>query len=1035
LRVRISPSSKHQLHVYLFGAFRIEDKAQLIHLPTRKVESLLAYLILHPSPHPREKLAALFWGDSSDASARGSLRKALALLRKYINEGIVLSDRESVQLNSNFPLWVDVIEFQQRSENFLADPSQYSNPNQWDYYQDDLLHDNYDDWVLPLREQYRSLYLDVLLRAVERYRAESEYKLAIEYAQRILVIDPTNERAHQHLMFCYLTLGDRNKALQQYEACERVLLGELEVEPTRETQALYRWIKQAGSESPSLAARLTNLPIPISSFVGRHKELAKVKQLLSNARLVTLTGAGGSGKTRLAIHTATDLIDSFKDGIWWVELAPLTDPSLVPSAVAKALGLDGRSDQPLTETLKRFFRSRKVLLVLDNCEHLVDACAQLAESLLTSCAELKILATSRETLSLTGEHVWPVPVLSLPDVPNITLMDLLMPYEGIRLFTERATAINPDFVPNDENAVAIAKICLSLDGIPLAIELAAARIKTMSIQEISDGLADRFQLLSAQNRTSQTRHQTLRATVDWSYELLTEDERLLFCRLSIFSGGWTLDAVEAVCSGEGIDRNNISVLLARLVDKSLVFISDDGKRYGMLETIRQYAGEELTEAGSENWMVQQHLLYFLDLAEIADKKIRGPEQLPWIRSLEDERDNLMVAINRSLTMTSLVDMGCRLGSALCWYWYLTGDLIQIKHWLEGAFYQDAHLLKTTTRAKVLLNAGAYSALRVRWLEPVETCKVLEESRVIWNELGSEYALEAAQCLLYLGRTKKQHLSDDSGIEDVHGSIEIFKRLKNHWWQAWALNLLDILVGENRKFLYVREILEEETILWNEVGDRYGKAICLMGIGHLELNLGNFSDSAKFLEESIKILTEFNAKSSLQLLMWYIGDAALGLRQYDQAKLYLEESEQLTHMIGRSYYYPPVYHSLGYATLHMGDDQKAEECFNQALRIDRKYNYILNLVYGLMNFAFLAAFRRNPVIAARLFGAFHANIEVLHKERKLDYSLIDPLTQQEIDHYLSLCQTQIDESEFEQAWNEGSSLTLNDALGEIINVSG
>ncbi|MGB7875056.1 MAG: BTAD domain-containing putative transcriptional regulator, partial [Anaerolineales bacterium] len=566
--VRTPPSSKSHC-VFMLGAFHIEYGTQSIRLPTRKTDSLLAYLILHPGAHTREKLATLFWGDSSSAAARGSLRKALTLLRKYIDSKIVLADRENVQLNSAFPLWVDVLHIENLAKELLTDPSPDLHRCNEIIYQGDLLSNLYDEWVFPLREHYRKLYLDVMLRAVEQARAQSEYKIAIEYAQSILVIDMANERAHQHLMFCYVTLGDRNKALGQYDACQRALQAELAVEPARETRALYEWIKQADSDVPSLAARITNLPIPISSFVGRNRELAKIKQLLLNERLVTLTGAGGSGKTRLAVHAATDLIDSCKDGVWWVELAPLSDATLVPSAVAKAFGIDTRSDQPLTEILAGFLYQKQILLVIDNCEHLIEACAQLAEYLLLTCAELKILATSREALGLAGETVWQVPTMSLPDVQSITLVDLLMQYEGINLFIDRASGVRHDFALDEKNASTVAQVCQQLDGIPLAIELAAARIKTMSLEQIAERLEDRFQLLTVTNRTAQSRHQTLRAAIDWSYELLSEEERQLFCRLSVFSGGWTLNAAEAVCSGEGVEQKDILELLAHLVDKSL----------------------------------------------------------------------------------------------------------------------------------------------------------------------------------------------------------------------------------------------------------------------------------------------------------------------------------------------------------------------------------------------------------------------------------------------------------------------------------
>ena len=1023
--------STNQTRVYLLGAFRVEFKTQSIHLPTRKIEALLAYLILHPGLHTREKLATLFWGDSSEAAARGSLRKALTLLRKHIDSEIVLADRETIGLNPSFPLWADVVHFESKAQELLDDPQPQPVRFNVIAYQGDLLSDFYDDWILPLREHYRGLYLDVMLRAVEQSRGQSEYKLAIGYAQKILTLDVANERAHQHLMFCYITLGDRNKALEQYETCRRALHDELAVEPARETRALYEWIKQSPSDIPSLAARVTNLPIPISSFVGRNRELAKVKRLLSEARLLTLTGAGGSGKTRLATHAATDLIDSFKDGVWWVELAPLSDAKLVTSAVAKALGINTQSDQPLTKTLAHFLVQKQILLVLDNCEHLIEACAGLTEYLLLSCTGLKILTTSREAMGLTGETVWQVPTLSLPDVQSMALVDLLMQYEGINLFVERASAVRHDFALDEKNASTVAQVCQRLDGIPLAIELAAARIKTISLEQISERLDDRFQLLTATNRTAQSRHQTLRAAIDWSFELLSEAESKLFCRLSIFSGGWTLDAAEIVCSGEGIEEKDILRLLARLVDKSLVTFSTDRLRYGMLETIRQYASEKLIQAGLQDWVSQQHFDYYLKLSNKGDKKIRGPEQLDWLSWFEAESANLNSAMERALDSPDTIEKGCELFCSQCWYWYSVGDLIQIQRWLEDTFYQSASLGRTATRAKVLFNAGALSAMRVKWLKPAEAYAALEESLEIWRELGSTYALETAQSLLFLGYTRKRHFNDEMGINSVRESVVIFKKLEDHWWQAWALNLFEVLVWDSMDYQALRNVFEEEASLWKEIGDRFGEALVLMDMGKLELDNGKYFESEVYFKSSLAIFMEFKAKGYLLTLLRYMGNAAQGLKNYSKAQKYYEESVQFAHMIGKAVSISYGYHFLGCATLHLGDAQGAEKYFYQALKLDRENNNKETLVFCLTNFAFLATLRKNLITAVRLFGAFYANIEALQSKEELDQDLIEPIDQLEIDYYLALCQAQLDKAEFDRTWNEGSSLSLDDAISEIL----
>lgn len=409
------------LKIYLLGAFRLEDEKGPVPLPAGKAQLLLAYLALHPGEHSREKLAALFWGDSTDAQARNSLRTILKILRQHLDRRVLLTERSTIQLNPAYSLWVDAGAFSQSANRLsqkTSDPLAISDMlSAIREYRGVLLADYYDDWILPEREHYRELYLDTLLQLTQAARSASEYERAIGYAQRVLSTDSANERAHQHLMFCNLAVGDRRAALNQYAACVRALQTELAVEPSRETTALYEWIRHASSTSTSFTAQITNLPIPVSSFIGRKKELTELQQSLTTTRLLTLSGAGGSGKTRLAIQMATDLIDHFHDGVWWVDLSPVTSDPLVPQSTAQALGVReesitrpnqfpsdpqvgdlGSGEQPLLESLIHFLRQKQLLLVLDNCEHLIAACARLADTLLTHCPNVQILATSREAL-------------------------------------------------------------------------------------------------------------------------------------------------------------------------------------------------------------------------------------------------------------------------------------------------------------------------------------------------------------------------------------------------------------------------------------------------------------------------------------------------------------------------------------------------------------------------------------------------------------------------------------------------------------
>ncbi|HEV2741795.1 MAG TPA: hypothetical protein VGV91_01430 [Rubrobacter sp.] len=393
-----------------------------------------------------------------------------------------------------------------------------------------------------------------------------------------------------------------------------------------------------------------NLPLELSSFVGREKELAEVGRLLENNRLMTLTGTGGCGKTRLALAVAGELVDGFEGGVRLVELAPLADPSLVPQAVGSTLGVREQPGRSPTETLSDYLRPKKALIILDNCEHLVEACAELAETLLRSCPKLRVLATSREALGITGEVAWPVPSLSLPDLRRLPEIEGLPRNEAIRLYLERTAAVKPSFALTEQNAPLVARVCYQLDGIPLAIELAAARAKVLSVEQIADRLDDSFRLLSAGGRTVSPRHSTLQAAMDWSHELLSDEEQVLFRRLSVFAGGFTLEAAESACAGEDLGGDEVLGLLSHLVDKSLVVAweRDEQMRYRLLETVRQYGRDKLRGSGEDAELGRRHAAFFVTLAEEAERERSGPDQARWLVRLEAEHDNVRAALSWSL---------------------------------------------------------------------------------------------------------------------------------------------------------------------------------------------------------------------------------------------------------------------------------------------------------------------------------------------------------------------------------------------------
>ncbi|MBI4790841.1 MAG: hypothetical protein HY782_27745, partial [Chloroflexi bacterium] len=692
--VPLAMAATPMLRVYLLGALRIERDTQTIRLPTRKVESLLAFLVLHPEPHPREKLAALLWNDSSDELARRSLRTGLTTLRKALGEDLLLADRDTVQLNSSFPLWVDALEiFDFRMPNRDSSAIPIENPygtldslkSKIENYHGDLLSDFYDDWILPKRERLRSLYLDTLLRLAQNARSRSEYAQAIEWAQKVLASDPANEKAYQHLIFCSAALGDRIGALNQYDECAKRLCDELGVEPSKETVALRDRIAQESTGSKSREALLTNLPHPLTSFIGREREIAEVKGLLDpsglanpkglGTRLLTLTGSGGCGKTRLAIEVASQLVESFPQGVWWVDLAPLSDAALVPQAAAQALGVREAPNQSLEETLVNYLRGKRLLLVLDNCEHLIEACARLAAKLLSACAELTILTTSREAAGISGEIAWRVPSFAVPDIEHLPPLEQLINYDAIQLFVQRAAAVMPNWKLNGD-APFVARVCARLDGMPLAIELAVARLKVLSVEQIAARLDDRFNLLTTGSRAALPRQQTLRATVEWSYDLLSDTERTLLRRLSVFAGGWTIEAAESVCVDERVKAIDVLDLLARLLDKSLVLVEMHGgaARYRMLEMIRQYARGKLIAADELQMLQARHLDFFVKLAQDAEPKLKGPDAKEWMDRLEGEYDNIRAVFEYA--MANDVAAATRLASALVMFWVRRTYLIE-----------------------------------------------------------------------------------------------------------------------------------------------------------------------------------------------------------------------------------------------------------------------------------------------------------------------------------------------------------------------
>lgn len=729
--------------------------------------------------------------------------------------------------------------------------------------------------------------------------------------------------------------------------------------------------RESGLLKLDLAASLPthNLPALLTSCIGRERQIEQVSRMITDPtrRLVTLTGAGGVGKTRLALQVAEEVRPKFAGGVWLVELAALSDGRLLAQAVAKALGLDEDKDRPPLALLLSFLRTKKLLLVLDDCEHLIEACASLVDALLRACPGLHILATSRDDLDIAGEVSFIVPSLSFPDPSRLPAVENLAHYEAVRLFVERARIALPGYEISQSNAQAIARICRCLDGIPLALELAAARLNVLDVEQIADRLDGNFKLLAGDSRTAWPRHKTMRASIEWSYNLLSSAEQILLQRLSVFMGGWTLAAAETVCAEE--DEAVIN-LLSQLVDKSLVQ-ARPGKepevRFSMLQIIRQFALEKLADTGEDARQRARHLDFYLKLGESAEPRFRGRDQVIWLDRLTNELNNLRSALTWALQTDP--DAGVRLTSALMWFWHLRGRREEGIQWLQqglsaaepGHPKPGAGAQKDPMAWILAKGYGTYGfLLHVKW-ENEDAREMYQKSLKLLQVFDPKNARGMAFALYGLGGCACSLGDFEQASRLLNDSLDLYAKLGDQWGVSECLLLITDLIEDPDQAI---DILQEVYTIKKEHGDLDGMASALQHLSQITFNRGDIHKAAALAEESQTLYRKVGNKELEARILYNLGLIPHIRGDYQAAFQLLEAAFSIYQDTGNDVQQAFCSISIGDLNISKGDYDEASLDIDHALEIGQETDNKLVIGSALLSKGRLDWIRGDRLNAAK-----------------------------------------------------------------------
>lgn len=1076
------------LTIQLFGPLRVLVQGEpMPRVPTRAVEWLLALLVLrHGRTVDRAWLAGTLWPDSEESRALSNLRDMLVHLRKALGleRARVLSPtRDTLTLDLE-GVEVDVVRFDRAVRN--REEAEFKHAVE--VYTGTLLEGCTEEWVFSERASREQACLRALETLADAAEQRQDYAEALVLFRRAESMDALSDSTQRGLMRMLTATRHTPAALYAYREYRLRLREEMNVEPDEQTVQLYQQIREqtrqaaqkrdstraeappAPVSSPQTPSPPSTLPHPLTALIGREQETREISEALSRSRLVTLVGGGGVGKTRLSIQVARSLASDHAQEVVFVELAALSEPQLLSTFVVTVLGIrEEASPQPdyLLRALTARLSTQPVLLVLDNCEHMIEAAASLTQTLLERCPVLRILTTSRQRLGLTGEVVWRVPSLLVPDLEPLPAepaeaITAALVFPAIQLFVERAVSAHSTFqLTRREEVEAVCRICRRLDGIPLAIELAAARVRSLTVEDINGKLDQRFRLLTGGSPTALPRQQTLRSLIDWSYNLLGEEERALLCRLSVFSGGWTLEAAETICTGDLVEEWEMLDLLTSLVDKSLVVAETTGAsvRYRLLETVRQYARDRLLDGGTAPIWRNRHLAFFLKLAEELEANTGSASQQELISHLEEEHDNLRAALDWSLKEKE-GSASLRLCGGLQSFWRMRGHYTEGREWCSRVLGAVEAQVRTLERAKALNTAGIlanlqgdYVSARVYHEESLDLFRELgdkrgiagslhglgnvtsnqgdytsarnhyEESLTLKRELGDRSGIGAA--LHNLGNVAKNQGDYASARAYYEESLGLFREIGHRQFLCNALTNLGrvaALSGDNSR---ASTYFEESLSIYKASRDRHGIATSMIHLGNLAHSQSDSARAQTYYEESLILYREMADRSGIGSALNNLGGVAYQREDYERARAYYEESLTIFRDIGYRQFLSISLLGLGNVAAGLNDYVLARPYYEEGLNIQKELGDRHGIATSLEAYAHMAVKNSKPELALLFWGA----AAVLREE------IGSPLPPGDEERYTcamaEICQS-LGEEAFAAAWARGRSMTTEQAIKYAIS---